>query len=63
MAKQNLKLAKEIQWRDFHALVAHTRIVSLSYMFLADQGRMKTDNRTLGDSFKACRGEVADISL
>lgn len=35
MAKQHLKLAKEIQCRDFDALIAHTTTVFMRYMFLA----------------------------
>jgi hypothetical protein len=35
MAKQHLKLAKEIQCRDFDALIAHTTMVFMRYMFLA----------------------------
>ena len=63
MAKQHLKLAKEIQCRDFDALVAHTSIVFMRYMFLAYQCRMQTDHRTFGDLFYACCDEVADISF
>jgi hypothetical protein len=63
MAKQHLKLAKEIQCRDFDALIAHTSIVFMRYMFLAYQCRIETDNRTLGELFYACCEEVADISF
>jgi len=63
MAKQHLKLAKEIQCRDFDALIAHTSIVFMRYMFLAYQCRMQTDQRTFGDLFYACCDEVADISF
>ena len=63
MAKQHLKLAKEIQCRDFDALIAHTSIVFMRYMFLAYQCRMETDHRTFGDLFYACCDEVADISF
>ena len=35
MAKQHLELVKEIQSRDFDALIAHTSIVFMRYMFLA----------------------------
>jgi hypothetical protein len=63
MAKQHLKLAKEIQCRDFDALIAHTTIVFMRYMFLAYQCRMETDHRTFGDLFYACCDEVADISF
>ncbi len=63
MAKQHLKLAKEIQCRDFDALIAHTTIVFMRYMFLAYQCRMEKDHRTFGDLFYACCDEVADISF
>lgn len=63
MAKQHLKLAKEIQCRDFDALIAHTTIVFMRYMFLAYQCRMETDHRTFGDLFYACCDEMADISF
>ena len=53
MAKQHLKLAKEIQCRDFDALIAHTTIVFMRYLFLAYQCRMETDYRTFGDLFYA----------
>ncbi|TKB06024.1 transposase [Desulforhopalus sp. IMCC35007] len=35
MAKQHLKLVKEIQCRDFDALIAHTTIVFMRHMFVA----------------------------
>jgi hypothetical protein len=63
MAKQHLKLAKEIQCRDFDALIAHTSIVFMRYMFLAYQCRIETDQRTLGDLFYCCCDEVSDISF
>lgn len=63
MAKQHLKLAKEMQCRDYDALVAHTTIVFLRYMFLAYQHRIKTDDRTFGELFYACCDEVSDISF
>lgn len=63
MAKQHLKLTKEIQSRDYDALIAHTSIVFMRYMFLAFQHRIKTDNRTFGELFYACCEEVSDISF
>jgi hypothetical protein len=63
MAKQHLKLAKEIQCRDYDALIAHTTIVFLRYMFLAYQCRLETDDRTFGDLFYACCDELSDISF
>nr|WP_321496003.1 hypothetical protein [uncultured Desulfobacter sp.] len=63
MAKQHLKLAKEMQCRDYDALVSHTTIVFMRYMFLAYQNRIQTDDRTFGELFYACCKEVADISF
>lgn len=63
MAKQHLKLAKEIQSRDFDALVGHTTIVFMRYMFLAYLNRVETDHRTFGDLFYACCQEQDDISF
>ena len=63
MAKQHLKLAKEMQCRDYDALVAHTTIVFMRYMFLAYQNRIETDHRTFGELFYACCQEVSDISF
>lgn len=63
MAKQHLKLAKEIQCRDFDALIAHTSIVFMRYMFLAYQCRMLTDHRSFGDLFHACCEELYDITF
>ncbi len=63
MAKQHLKLAKEIQCRDFDALIAHTSIVFMRYMFLVYQCRLQTDHRTFGDLFYRCCNEVDDISF
>jgi hypothetical protein len=63
MAKQHLKLAKEIQCRDYDALIAHTSIVFMRYMFLAYQYRIETDHRTFGDLFYFCCDEVSDISF
>lgn len=63
MAKQHLKLTKEIQCRDYDALIAHTSIVFMRYMFLAYQCRIETDHRTFGELFYACCEEMADISF
>jgi len=63
MAKQHLNLAKEIQCRDFDALIAHTSIVFMRYMFLVYQCRIETDHRTFGDLFYFCCDEVSDISF
>lgn len=63
MAKQHLRLAKEIQCRDFDALIAHTTVVFMRYMFLAYRCRLETDQRTFGDLFYACCDELSDISF
>jgi len=63
MAKQHLKLAKEIQCRDYDALIAHTSIVFMRYMFLAYQCRIETDHKTFGDLFYCCCDEISDISF
>ena len=63
MAKQHLKLVKETQCRDFDALIAHTSIVFMRYMFLAYQCRVENDHRTFGDLFYSCCDEVSDISF
>jgi DDE superfamily endonuclease len=63
MAKQHLKLTKEIQCRDYDALISHTTIVFMRYMFLSYRNRIETDNRTFGELFYACCKEVADISF
>lgn len=63
MTKQHLKLAKEIHSRDYDALIAHTSIVFMRYMFLAYQQRTSTDHRTYGELFYACCDEIKDISF
>jgi len=63
MAKQHLRLAKEIQSRDYDALIAHTSIVFLRHMFIVYQNRITTDQRTFGDLFYACCDELEDISF
>ena len=63
MIKQHLRLAKEIQCRDFDALIGHTSIVFMRYMFLAYHCRMSTDHRSFGDLFYACCDEIRDITF
>ena len=63
MAKQHLKLVKEIQGRDFDMLIAHTTIVFMRYMFIAYRVRMATDHRSFGDLFYACCQELDDIGF
>lgn len=63
MAKQHLKLVKEIQARDFDSLVAHTSIVFMRYQFLAYEQRIRTDSRTFGQLFYCVYEEMADITF
>jgi hypothetical protein len=63
MAKQHLKLVKEIRTRDFDSLVAHTSIVFVRYQFLAYEQRIQTDNRTFGQIFYCIYDEMADIAF
>ena len=63
MIKQHLRLAKEIQCRDFDALIGHTSIVFMRYMFLAYHCRLSIDQRSFGDLFHACCDEIRDISF
>ncbi len=58
MAKQHLKLAKEIQCRDFDALIAHTSIMSLSF-----ECRLAADQRTFGDLLYACCEGMRDLTF
>jgi hypothetical protein len=63
MAKQHLKLTKEIQFRDYDALIAHTSIVFMRNMFLAYQCRIEIDHRTFGELFYSCCEQMTDISF
>ena len=63
MIKQHLNLAKEIQCRDYDALVGHTSIVFMRYMFLSYHCRLSTDQRSFGKLFHACCEEIQDISF
>ncbi|MFP4032051.1 MAG: hypothetical protein ACLFRG_19220 [Desulfococcaceae bacterium] len=58
-----MKLAKEIQARDFDSLTAHATIVFMRHMFVARRVRMETDHRSFGDLFRACCEEVGDIDF
>ena len=63
MAKHYLKLDSEIQVRDFDAIVAHSTIVMIRYVFLAVEQRMSSDQRTIGALFLAAGEEIRDLSL
>lgn len=59
--KQHLDLEKGCQARDFDALIAHTTIVMMRYLFLALEQRRNDDPRTLGLLFHACCEEMRDL--
>lgn len=63
MAKHYLKLDSEIQVRDFDAILAHSTIVLVRYIFLAVEQRMASDQRTIGGLFLATGEEIRDLSL
>ena len=63
MAKQHLKLATEIQLRDFDGLIAHTTIVMMRYNFLSYYQRLQVDHRSFGDLFRWCCEEMNNISF
>jgi hypothetical protein len=63
MAKHYLKLDSEIQVRDFDAILAHSTIVMIRYVFLGVEQRMASDERTIGGLFLATGEEIRDISL
>lgn len=60
-AKQHLDLETGCQARDFDALIAHTTIVMLRYLFLALEQCRHNDPRTLDLLFHACCDEVRDL--
>ncbi len=52
-----------LQCRDFNALIAHTTIVFMWYMFVAYNCRLEIDQRTFGELFYACCDKIRDISF
>jgi hypothetical protein len=63
MAKQHLNLAREIQCRNLDALIAHTSIVLVRYMFVVYRSRMEKHHRRFGDLLCACCDELSGISF
>lgn len=63
MCKSHLALAKEFQGRSYDMLTAHTVIVFLRYIMLANEARNSEDLRTIGGFFFQVCDEVADINL
>jgi len=63
MAKHYLKLDSEVQVRDFDAILAHSTIVLIRYIFLAVEQRMASDERTIGGLFLATGEEIRDLTF
>jgi hypothetical protein len=62
ICKSFLALAKEIQMRSYDALIAHTTLVMVRYIFLSVEHRRQNDDRTIGLLFHACCEEIADLN-
>jgi len=63
MVKHYLKLDSEVQVRDFDAVLAHSTIVMMRYVFLAFEQRLASDDRTIGPLFLEASQEIRDLSL
>lgn len=63
MCKQYLHLVKGVQMRNFDGLIAQTTIALMRYLFLSYRQRCDTDDRTIGELFRATCDEARDISL
>ena len=63
MCKQHLKLAKEIQVRNYDGLIAHTSLVIARYNMLSLFQRERIDQRSFGELFRACHEEMANLTF
>ncbi len=63
MCKQHLKLVKEIQIRNYDGLIGHTSLVMARYNILSLFQRENVDHRSIGDLFRACYEELANITF
>ncbi len=63
MCKQHLKLADEIQIRDFDGLIAHTSMVFARYNILSWFQRQHIDGRSFGGMFRICCEEMENIKF
>lgn len=61
--KSSLSLEKELQTRDYDAIVAHATIVCCRYIMLTVQARLDEDIRSWGDLMYLCFEELEDISF
>jgi len=63
MCKQHLKLAKEVQSRNYDSLIAHTSLVVARYNMLSLFQRQCIDQRSFGELFRACHEEMANLTF
>ena len=63
MLKSTLNLEREMESRDFDALIGHITVVLCRYVFLAFEQRCHDDPRTLGSLFYACCEEQKDLGF
>ena len=61
--KHLLNLEREMQVRDYDALIGHTTVVFCRFLFMSLEQRLATDQRTAGELFFACCAEVRDVTL
>ena len=61
--KHILNLEREMESRDFDALIGHITVVMCRYVFLAFEQRCHGDPRTLGSLFYACCEEQKDLDF
>ena len=63
MLKHTLNLEREMESRDFDALIGHITVVLCRYLFLSFERRCRDDPRTLGSLFYACCEEQKDLGF
>ena len=63
MLKSTLNLEREMESRDFDALIGHITVVLCRYVYLAFEQRCHDDPRTLGSLFYACCEEQKDLGF
>lgn len=63
MSKHHLKLASEIQIRNYDGLIGHTSLVFARYNLLSVFQRQSVDQRSFGDLFRGCNEEMANITF
>ena len=61
--KHLLNLEREMQVRDYDAVIGHTTVVFCRFLFMSLEQRLMTDSRTAGELFFACCDEIRDLTL